>query len=541
MDLVSPIIDIISKVWDCGARRTFYICELEENLNSLRSEMRKLRSERDEVKRKVVEAEEKQMKRREPVETWLQMVEEMEVEVEVVIKEGSQQISKMCLGGCCPKNCCSSYKIGKTVVEKLTAVKKLINEGNFVEVADPLTLTKVEEMPSRPMVGMDSMLENVWKCLTEEDEVGIIGIYGMRGVGKTTLLKKINNEFLHRRTHDFDVVIWVDVSKESYVKKVQKDIGDRLGLKLSEDECQEAARARVIFNVLSKKRFVVLLDDIWTRVDFDDVGIPRPDGQNKSKVVFTTESEAVSLRMLPQKNFKVECLGWNEAWDLFKKTVGKEALNSHHQIPELAARVALECEGLPLALVTIGETMASKKAPHEWNDAIKLLRKSASEEEEAISVGPWGGGGGTYWSHNAKGGITHITITHGAGIDSISFKTHDKGDMKFGGDGAPNTSRIDFDWPHEYLTSISGSYGTVYISGKGPIVVTSLRLITNKREFGPFGLEVGTPFSLAMKGGVIVGFHGRAGQFMDAIGVYVKPMKYLLIEDPVSKRALGWA
>ncbi|KAF8388133.1 hypothetical protein HHK36_026799 [Tetracentron sinense] len=528
MSILTPIVASLSKIWDCGATLAVYICELRENLDSLKSEMRKLKGERDEMKRKVNEAQVSEMKPRERVETWLQMVEEMEPEVELVIEKASQEISKMCLGGCCPLNCCSSYKIGKTVAEKLTVVTKFRTDGNFIEVADPLTLAKVKEMPSRPTVGMDLMIENVWKCIIEEDEVGIIGVYGMRGIGKTALLKKINNEFLHRGTHDFDVVIWVEVTKESNLMRVQKTIGDRLGLKLPEDEDQ---RAIFIFNVLSKKRFVVLLDDIWDPIDFERIGIPHPDNRNKSKVIFTTPSQAVSLQMEAQKNFKAECLGWNEAWDLFKKIVGNEAFNSHHQIPELAARVALECEGLPLALITIGRAMASKKAPHEWNDALKLLRISTSKEYEPISVGPWGGRGGTHWSHSARGGITQITITHAAGIDSIVFKTHDKGEMKIGG-GGPRTDKIDFDWPHEYLTAVSGSYGTIYSNGKGPIVVTSLRFITNKSEYGPFGSEVGTSFSLpAMKGCVIVGFHGRSALYIDAIGVYVKPLNCLSIEE----------
>ncbi|KAF8376798.1 hypothetical protein HHK36_031534 [Tetracentron sinense] len=380
MSLLSPIVAIFSKIWDCGAVRAVYICELKENLDSLKSEMRKLKGERDEMKRKVNEAHEKQMKPRERVETWLQMVDEIELEVEPVIEKASQRISTMCLGGCCPMNCCSSYKIGKRVAEKLTVVNKLITNGNFIEVADPLALAKVEEMPCRPTVGMDSLLENVWKCLTEEDEVGIIGVHGMEGIGKTTLLKKINNKFLGTG-HDFDLVIWIEVSKESNVRKVQKSIGERLGLKLSQDESHDGVRARVIFNVLSKKRFVLLLDDICDPVDFEDVGIPRPNRTNKSKVVITTRSQDVSLRMLAQKNFKAECLSWNEAWDLFQMIVGKETLNSHHQIPELAVRVALECKGLPLAVDTIARTMAGKKAPHEWNDALNnLVRESTSTQ-----------------------------------------------------------------------------------------------------------------------------------------------------------------
>ena len=77
------------------------------------------------------------------------------------------------------------------------------------------------------------------------------------------------------------------------------------------------------------------------------------------------------------------------------------------------------------------------------------------------------------------------------------------------------------DWPTEYLTSISGTVA-VY---SNHTVIHSLRFYTNKTEYGPYGSEKGTPFSLPMEGGVIVGFHGRAGHYVDAIGVYVKTMQ----------------
>lgn len=47
----------------------------------------------------------------------------------------------------------------------------------------------------------------------------VIGLYGMGGVGKTTLLKNLNNKFRDTE-HDFDLVIWVKVSRNANFGKI---------------------------------------------------------------------------------------------------------------------------------------------------------------------------------------------------------------------------------------------------------------------------------------------------------------------------------
>ncbi|TYH29556.1 hypothetical protein ES288_A01G022100v1 [Gossypium darwinii] len=77
-------------------------------------------------------------------------------------------------------------------------------------------------------------------------------------------------------------------------------------------------------------------------------------------------------------NIRVECLPSGEALKLFEEKVGSETLHMHPDIHKLAEAVAEECAGLPLALITIGRAMASKKTPQEWEYAIEVLRKSAA-------------------------------------------------------------------------------------------------------------------------------------------------------------------
>lgn len=210
--------------------------------------------------------------------------------------------------------------------------------------------------------------------------MGIIGLYGMGGVGKTTLLTQINNKFLDSRKDDFDVLIWVVASKDLKLERIQDDIGKKIGL--SDNSWRSKSledKAVDIFRILSKKKFVLLLDDVWKRVDLTRVGVPLPNPRIASKVVFTTRFVEVCGAMKAHEYFRVECLAHEKAWILFQEHVERQTLESHPDIPELAETVAKECGGLPLALITIGRAMACKKQPEDWKYAIQVLRRSASE------------------------------------------------------------------------------------------------------------------------------------------------------------------
>ena len=76
----------------------------------------------------------------------------------------------------------------------------------------------VDELPMKEIVGSELTYDRIYGFL-KDPQVGIMGLYGMGGVGKTTLLKKINNDFL-TTSNDFDVVIWDVVSKPPNIEKI---------------------------------------------------------------------------------------------------------------------------------------------------------------------------------------------------------------------------------------------------------------------------------------------------------------------------------
>ncbi|KAH9666787.1 putative disease resistance protein [Citrus sinensis] len=377
---------LFNRCLDCFLGEAAYISKLQDNLDALETELGRLIAAKNDVMMRVVNAERQQMRRREGVQQWVSRVDAVKTGADELITDGSEEIGKLCVGGYCSKNCRSSYKFGKQVAKKLQDVKTLIAEGVFEAVATEVVPERAPEpvadkRPIEPtIVGLQSQLEQVWRCLVVEESVGIIGLYGMGGVGKTTLLTRINNKFLESQ-NNFDCVIWVVVSKDLRLEKIQDDIGKKIGL--SDDSWKNKSveeKAVDILRRLREKRFVLLLDDIWERVDLTEVGIPLPSPQNTtSKVVFTTRFIDVCGSMESHRKFEVACLSEEDAWELFREKVGQETLESDHEIVELAQTVAKECGGLPLALITIGRAMAYRKKAEQWRRAIEELRRSASE------------------------------------------------------------------------------------------------------------------------------------------------------------------
>ncbi|MBA0638447.1 hypothetical protein Godav_029551 [Gossypium davidsonii] len=357
-----------------------YVWKLKQTLPTLSAALEELKARRVDVKRRVDLAERKLLKPLEEVQLWLSTAGPMITEAEKLIEDGRQQMNNLCLGGCASKSCLSSYKFGKKVNKMLQEISALKREGAFEKVAEDPPPAPVVVRPEEQAVALESTIQKVWSWIVETN-VGIIGLYGLGGVGKTTLLTKLNNKF-STTPNDFEVVIWAVVSKDYDVGKIQDRIGENIGFPQSWKNKSVDQKAIDICGILSNKRFVVLLDDLWKKVELNLVGIPEPSQTRGSKLIFTTRSLDVCGYMEAKTKIKVECLEPEKAWELFQDKVGDEALNSHPDIPNLAKQVAERCGGLPLALITIGRAMACKTTLGEWNYAIEMLKRCALPQME---------------------------------------------------------------------------------------------------------------------------------------------------------------
>ncbi|KAL5710826.1 hypothetical protein ACHQM5_021340 [Ranunculus cassubicifolius] len=137
----------------------------------------------------------------------------------------------------------------------------------------------------------------------------------------------------------------------------------------------------------------------------------------------------------------------------------------------------------------------------------------------APGLGPWGGAGGRPFEDGVFSGIRKISVYRDDYVVHSIVIEYDRSGKsilkKHGGDGGDIVNEVYFDYPIECLISISGFYGVF----DGHEVVKSLSFYTNDGSYGPFGNEAGLFFSSREVDAIIVGFHGRSGLYLDAIGV----------------------
>jgi hypothetical protein len=200
----------------------------------------------------------------------------------------------------------------------------------------------------------------------------------MGGVGKTTLVKEVGRRA--KELQLFPEVLMATVSQNPNVTDIQDRLADKLGLDIKE-KSKEGRADRLWQRLKQVEKMLIILDDVWKHIDLKEIGIPFGDDHRGCKILLTTRLQGICSSMECQQKVFLRVLPEDEAWDLFRINAGLRDGDS--TLNTVAREVARECQGLPIALVTVGKALRDKSEV-EWEVAFRRLKNSQFLDMEHI-------------------------------------------------------------------------------------------------------------------------------------------------------------
>ncbi|KAL7617809.1 hypothetical protein Lser_V15G03610 [Lactuca serriola] len=204
-----------------------------------------------------------------------------------------------------------------------------------------------------------------------DQNVSIVSIVGMGGIGKTTLAKVLYNE--EKVKDHFEVMAWVCVSEELDVFNISKAIFQAVTGK-NESFANLDLLHVALKEKLSKKRFMFVLDDVWNEdhSKWELLQSPLLVGAPGSRIIATTRSTKVASVMDSQQTYPLGVLSNEDALSLFAQHVlGEKNFDKHPTLKLLGEGMVHKCGRLPLALKTLGRVLMGNKNVNEWEELLK--------------------------------------------------------------------------------------------------------------------------------------------------------------------------
>ncbi|KAH9688667.1 nb-arc domain-containing protein [Citrus sinensis] len=326
-----------------------YCCSYKANFEKLNNEVDQLKFARESVQHKVNDSRIKGDRIQRHVEEWLNSVSKVINEVGEHI-EDKDKSNNRCFKGLCP-NLKARYQLSKKAEREANAIVGLREKGSF----DSVSLRAIpEETWLKTTQGFmhfesrKSTLKEILDALSNRN-FNMIGVYGMGGIGKTTLVKEVGRQA--KENNLFEKVISSCVSQTPQIKEIHGEITEKIGLELAEQSHETVRAGRLLERLNKESKILIILDDIWGSLDLEAIGIPLADDNGGCKVLLTARSP-----------------------DVLSST-----------------EVAKECAGLPIAIVPVAKALKNKRL-YEWRNALRQLkgpflrRFSETEAEAAYST-----------------------------------------------------------------------------------------------------------------------------------------------------------
>ncbi|ONI28834.1 hypothetical protein PRUPE_1G164000 [Prunus persica] len=223
------------------------------------------------------------------------------------------------------------------------------------------------------IVGREEVVSNIVTTLTNsninQENLAVMAIVGMAGLGKTTLAKSVYND--NSVIKYFEKRIWVCVSDPFNINVILICMLESLNPSKATVRENQDALVKYLEEELREKRYLLVLDDVWNE-DSEKweslMSYLSKLNSPGSKIIVTTRSGIVAslTETLPRPELKL--LSTDECWFILKHVVCSDGSSDiPHDLERIGREIAKNCEGLPLMAKVLGGILHSKKSTSEWS------------------------------------------------------------------------------------------------------------------------------------------------------------------------------
>ncbi|KDP40513.1 hypothetical protein JCGZ_24512 [Jatropha curcas] len=256
------------------------------------------------------------------------------------------------------------------------------------ELKDRERLETTSLMDESKVFGRIEDVEKIVNLLISDEccgnDVGVVPIVGMGGLGKTTLAQLVFKDPLISK--HFELRLWICVSDDFNVRRLTQSVLEKIERKSYDftnlDTLQTSLRDK-----LKGTKFLVVFDDVWNEKerDWELLRLPFRAGALGSKIIVTTRSKKVATIMGTLPTHHLEVLSVDDSWLLFKQRAflhGDEA--PYPNLVPIGKEIVKKCRGLPLAAKTLGGLLRTKTEVSEWEMILRSNVWDLEEEENEI-------------------------------------------------------------------------------------------------------------------------------------------------------------
>ncbi|KAF2950123.1 hypothetical protein DAI22_01g141900 [Oryza sativa Japonica Group] len=216
--------------------------------------------------------------------------------------------------------------------------------------------------------------QKIVKALLENDDIMVLPIVGMGGLGKTTFAKLIYNE--PKIQENFQLKRWVCVSDEFDLG----EIASKITMTTNDKDCDKALQK--LKQEVCGKRYLLVLDDVWNR-DADKWAKLKTclvQGGAGSAILTTTRLTEVARTMGSVQAHNLTTLEKSFLREIIERRAFNLQKEKPSELVDMVDKFVDRCVGSPLAARALGSVLSNRTTPEEWST---LLRKSVICDDDS--------------------------------------------------------------------------------------------------------------------------------------------------------------